>query len=154
MCPLRSPPVRVLSPRGPAPRRSLAGGWRGPKARRAGTAGGQRAYSGTFGCGEGGSTRMFFPEETKLKIVLGVGKWGVGVGFPPGADGLEGGCWCQGQDRRRGTGERGPWAAMCKPSTCFWAWYRAVTSKGTPRPCTDDTKRGWPGCARDSCGRC
>lgn len=23
-----------------------------------------------------------------------------------------------------------------------------------PRPCTDDTKRGWPGCARDSCGRC
>lgn len=92
---------------GPAPRR-------GPKARRAGTAGSQRSYSGTYGRGEGGSPCVFFPEETKLKLFSG-GSPGGSTGFPPVLMGWRGGCCWQGQDGRKGMGAMGSRAAACQP---------------------------------------
>lgn len=67
--------------------------------------------AGTYGCGEGGSACMFFPEETKLKLFSG--EAGGKCRFSSGADGMEGGCWCQGQDRRRGMRARGSRTAAC-----------------------------------------
>lgn len=113
----------------PTPRRSLARGWRGPKARRAGTAGSQRAYSGTYGCGEGGSTCMFFPEETKLKLFSG-GKRG-SAGFPLVLMEWSGACWCEGQDGTEG------FPGCSTPNRCvgYMAWDAPGHGTGLSPPC-------------------